>query len=53
MLTRSAPRRTFTAWGAILYELLACRPMHTGSVTRVLFKLVNEVPIRPGVVQRC
>ena len=34
--------------GAILYELLAGRPVHTGGVTRVLFKLVHDVPARPG-----
>jgi serine/threonine protein kinase len=32
--------------GAILYELLAGRPIHIGSVTRVLFKLMHEAPIR-------
>lgn len=34
--------------GAILYELLAGRPIHTGSVTRVLFKLMHEAPTLPS-----
>ncbi len=37
--------------GAILYELLAGRPIHTGSVTRVLFKLVHGTPTRPSEVR--
>ena len=36
--------------GAILYELLAGRPIHTGGVTRVLFKLIHESPNRPSEV---
>ncbi len=36
--------------GAILYELLASRPIHTGSVTRVLFKLMHEAPTLPSKI---
>lgn len=37
--------------GAILYELLAGRPIHTGGVTRVLFKLMHDAPTRPSEVR--
>lgn len=37
--------------GAILYELLTGRPIHTGGVTRVLFKLVHEVATRPSEIR--
>ncbi len=37
--------------GAILYELLAGRPIHTGSVTRVLFKLMHHAPVRPSEIR--
>ena len=37
--------------GAMLYELLARRSIHTGSVTRVLFKLMHERPIPPSAVR--
>ena len=37
--------------GAILYELLAGRQIHSGSVTRVLFKLMHERPIPPSSVR--
>ena len=33
--------------GVILYELLAGCPIRTGSVTRVLYKLMHETPLRP------
>ncbi len=37
--------------GAMLYELLTGRPIHTGSVTRVLFKLMHERPIPPSALR--
>ncbi len=37
--------------GAILYELLAGRTIHTGGVTRVLFKLMHEAPTRPSEIR--
>ena len=37
--------------GAMLYELLAGRPVHTGSVTNVLYKVRNETPTRPSVIR--
>ncbi|MBC7820196.1 MAG: VCBS repeat-containing protein [Planctomycetaceae bacterium] len=38
--------------GAIFYELLTGRPIHTGGMTRVLFKLIHEVPTRPSEICR-
>lgn len=35
--------------GAMLYELLAGRPVYTGSVTNVLYKLKHDAPTRPSV----
>ncbi len=37
--------------GAIFYELLAGRPIHSGSVTHVLFKLRHDAPIRPREIR--
>ena len=37
--------------GAILYELLTGRTIHTGGVTRVLFKLMHEAPTRPSEIR--
>jgi serine/threonine protein kinase len=37
--------------GAILYELLAGCPIRTGSVTRVLYKLMHETPLRPSEIR--
>ncbi|MFM9960236.1 MAG: SUMF1/EgtB/PvdO family nonheme iron enzyme [Planctomycetaceae bacterium] len=37
--------------GAILYVLLAGQPIHSGGVTRVLFKLIHEAPIRPSEIR--
>lgn len=37
--------------GAMLYELLTGRPIHTGSVTRVLFKLMHDTPSRPSEIR--
>ncbi len=37
--------------GAILYELLTGRPIYSGGVTRVLFKLMHETPTRPSQVR--
>lgn len=34
--------------GAILYELLAGRPIHSGNVTRVLFEIIHQAPTRPS-----
>ena len=38
--------------GAMLYELLAGRPIHTGSVTHVLYQLRHDDPTRPSVIRR-
>lgn len=38
--------------GAILYELLAGRPIHTGSVRHVLSQLQCDQPTRPSVIRR-
>ena len=37
--------------GVIMYELLAGCPIRTGSVTRVLYKLMNETPLRPSEIR--
>lgn len=37
--------------GVIMYELLAGRPIRTGSVTRVLYKLMHETPLRPSEIR--
>ncbi len=37
--------------GAILYELLTGRPIHTGSVTRVLYKLMHHAPVPPREIR--
>ncbi len=37
--------------GVILYELLAGCPIRTGSVTRVLYKLMHETPLRPSEIR--
>lgn len=37
--------------GAILYEMLVGRPVFTGSVTNVLYKVRHETPIRPSVIR--
>ena len=37
--------------GVILYELLAGCPIRTGSVTRVLYKLMHETPPRPSEIR--
>ena len=37
--------------GVIMYELLAGCPIRTGSVTRVLYKLMHETPLRPGEIR--
>ncbi len=37
--------------GAMLYELLAGRLIHTGSVTNVLYKVRHETPTRPGSIR--
>ena len=37
--------------GAMLYELLAGRPVHTGSVTNVLYKLKHDAPTRPSMIR--
>ncbi len=37
--------------GVIMYELLAGCPIRTGGVTRVLYKLMNETPLRPSEIR--
>ena len=37
--------------GVIMYELLAGCPIRSGSVTRVLYKLLNETPLRPSEIR--
>ncbi len=37
--------------GVIMYELLAGCPIRTGSVTRVLYKLMHETPLRPSEIR--
>ena len=37
--------------GVIMYELLAGCPIRTGGVTRVLYMLMNETPIRPSEIR--
>ena len=38
--------------GVIMYELLAGCPIRSGGVTRVLFLLTHEMPIRPSKIRR-
>jgi formylglycine-generating enzyme required for sulfatase activity/predicted Ser/Thr protein kinase len=38
--------------GAMLYELLAGRPIYAGSVTHVLYQLRHDDPTRPSVIRR-
>ena len=37
--------------GVIMYELLAGCPIRSGNVTRVLYKLMNETPLRPREIR--
>ncbi len=37
--------------GVIMYELLAGCPIRSGNVTRVLYKLMNETPLRPSEIR--
>ena len=37
--------------GVIMYELLAGCPIRSGNVTRVLYKLLNETPLRPREIR--
>ncbi len=37
--------------GAIFYELLAGRPIYSGNVTHVLFKLMHDAPVRPSEIR--
>ena len=37
--------------GAMLYELLTGRPVYSGSVTNVLYKLKHDAPTRPSVIR--
>ncbi len=37
--------------GVIMYELLAGCPIRTGGVTRVLYMLMNETPLRPSEIR--